>query len=149
MVQLISNFMLVSTEWQVSACFSRALYSVKLACLITQLACLITQLACLISQLACSITQLAFSSLYLIVTGLLACTRALTRVACIANTLWVVIARYVFTRLCLMHYLSSSNSPVNVRIRKHIRKDRGLILLVTRPAKINHMSANYNEFYLC
>ena len=46
-----------------------------------------------------------------------------------------------------MHYLSSSNSPENVRIGNHIRKGRGLILLVTGPAKINHLSANYTEFY--
>ena len=50
---------------------------------------------------------------------------------------------------CHVHYLSSSNSPVHVRIRKHIRKGRGLILLVTGPAKINHLRANYTEFYFC
>ena len=48
-----------------------------------------------------------------------------------------------------MHYLSSSNSPVNVRIGKHIHKGRGLILLVTEPAEINHLSANYTELYFC
>ena len=46
-----------------------------------------------------------------------------------------------------MHYLSSSNAQVNIRIGNHIRKGRGLILLVTGPAKINHLSANYTEFY--
>ena len=51
---------------------------------------------------------------------ILACTRALTRVACIMNMLRVLIARYVFTRVRCVHYLSSSNSPVNVRIEKHI-----------------------------
>ena len=46
-----------------------------------------------------------------------------------------------------MHYLSSSNCPVNVRIGNYIRKGRGLILLVTGPVKINYLSANYTEFY--
>ena len=45
-----------------------------------------------------------------------------------------------------MYYLSSSNSPVKVRIGNHICKGRGLILLVTGPVKINHLSANYTEF---
>ena len=131
-VQLISNFMLASTESRVSTYFSRALY--WNSCSITQLACLITKLTCL--------------SL-LIVSGLLVCTRALTQVACIANTLRVLIVCYVFTWVRHVHYLSSSNSPVNVRIGIHIRKGRGLILLVTRPAVINHLSAIYTEFYFC
>ena len=97
----------------------------------------------------CSITQLACSSLYLIVTGLLVCAQALTRAACIMNTLWVLIARYVFTRVCRMHYMTSSNSSVNVRIGNHICKGRVLILLMTRPARINYLSANYTEFYFC
>ena len=75
------------------------------------------------------------------------CVRTVTRVACIANTLRVLIACYVFTRVGHVHYLSSSNSPVNVRIGKHICKARGLILLVTRPVKINHLSTNYTKFY--
>ena len=83
----------------------------------------------------------------LIVTGLLACARALTQAACIANTLQVLIARYVFTRVHRVQYLSSSNSPVNIRIGNHTHKGRGLILLVTKPVKINHLSANYTEFY--
>ena len=58
--------------------------------------------------------------------GLLACSRAITRAACIVNTLRVLIARYVFTRVSRVHYLSSSNSPVKVRIGKHICKGRGL-----------------------
>ena len=53
----------------------------------------------------------------------------------------------MFTPVSYMHYLSSGNSPVNVRIGKHIRKGRGLVLLVVGPAKINHLSANYTEFY--
>ena len=57
------------------------------------------------------------------------------------------IACYVFTRAHCVHYLSSSNSPVNVRIRKHICKGRGLVLLVTWPVKINHLNVNYIEFY--
>ena len=72
-----------------------------------------------------------------------------TRAACIANTLRVLIALYVFARVSHMHYLSSSNSPVIVRIGKHTRKGRGLVLLVTGPAKINHLNANYTEFYFC
>ena len=108
--------------------------------------CTLLKLACSITQLACSITPLACLSL-LVVTGLLAFTRALTRAACIANTLRVLIARYMFTPVSHMHYLSSSNSPVNVRIGKHIRKCRGLVLLVVGPVKINHLSANYTEFY--
>ena len=108
--------------------------------------CTLFKLACSITQLACSITPLACLSL-LVVTGLLAFTRALTRVACIANTLRVLIARYMFTPVSYMHYLSSGNSPVNVRIGKHIRKGRGLVLLVVGPVKINHLSANYTEFY--
>ena len=51
--------------------------------------------------------------------------------------------------VCLVHYLSSSNSPVNVRIGKLICKGRGLILLVTGPTVINYLSANYTEFYFC
>ena len=109
--------------------------------------CTLLKLACLITQLTCLITQLVCSSLYLIITGLLACARALTWVACIANTLWVLIAHYVFIRVRRVHYLSSSNSPVNIRIRNHICKGRGLILLMTGPAEINHFSANYTEFY--
>ena len=62
MVQLISNFMLVSTELRVSALF----------------------LLCTLLKLACSVTLLACSSL-LIVTGLLASTRALTPESCIAK----------------------------------------------------------------
>ena len=46
-----------------------------------------------------------------------------------------------------MYYMTSSNSPVNVRIGSHICKGRGLILLVTRSAIINNLSANYTEFY--
>ena len=89
------------------------------------------------TQLACSITQLVCSSLYLIVLGLVAweCTQALTQAACIMNTLRVLIACNVFTRVCHVHYMSSSNSPVNVRIGNHICKGKGLILLVTGPAK--------------
>ena len=97
---------------------------------------------------ACLITELACSSL-LIVMGLLACARALTRAACIANTLRILIAHYMFTQACCVHYLSSSNSPLNFRIEKHIRKGRRLILLVTGPAVINHLSTNYTEFYFC
>ena len=41
-----------------------------------------------------------------------------------------------------VHYLSSSNSPVNVRIGNHICKGRELILSVTWPAKINYLSTN-------
>ena len=63
------------------------------------------------------------------------------------KTLHVLIAHYVFTRVRHMHYLSSSNSPVNVKIGKRISKGRGLILLVTKPAKLNHLIANYTEFY--
>ena len=59
------------------------------------------------------------------------------------SLLQVLISRYMFTRVCRMHYLSSSNSPLNFRIGKHIHKGRGLILLVMRPAKINYLSANY------
>ena len=102
--------------------------------------------SCTVLKLACSITPLACLSL-LVVTGLLAFTRALTRAACIANTLRVLIARYMFTPVSHMHYLSSGNSPVNIRIGKHIRKGRGLVLLVVGPAKINHLRANYTEFY--
>ena len=83
------------------------------------------------NHLTCVFTQLACSSLYLIVTGLLTCTWALTQAAYIANTLWVLIACYVFIRVRHAHYLSSSNSPVNFRIGNHICKGRGLILLVT------------------
>ena len=106
--------------------------------------CTLLKPTCSITQLACLITELACSSL-LIITGLLACAPALTRAACIANTLWVLIR----SSLCVhtSHYLSSSNSPVNVRIGKHIRKGKGFILLVTGPAVINHLSANYTEFY--
>ena len=110
--------------------------------------CTLLKLACSITQLACSITPLACSSL-LVVTGLLACARALTRVACIAITLRILIARYMFTPVSHVHYLSSGNSPVNVRIGKHICKGRGLVLLVIVPAKFNHLSANYTEFYFC
>ena len=53
------------------------------------------------------------------------------------------------TRVSHMYYLSSSNSPVNVRIGKHTHKGRGLVLLVTGPAKINHLNANYTEVYFC
>ena len=104
--------------------------------------------SCTLLKLACSITPLACSSL-LVVTGLVACARALTRVACIAITLRILIARYMFTPVSHVHYLSSGNSPVNVRIGKHICKGRGLVLLVIGPAKINHLSANYTEFYFC
>ena len=113
-VQLISDFMLASTE----------------SCLF---------FSCTWLKLVYSITQLTYSSLYLIVTSLLVCTRALTRAACIANTLWVLIGCHVFTWVCRVHYLSSSNSTVNIRIGNHIRNGRGLILLVTRPSKINHL----------
>ena len=130
MVQLISNFMLGSTESRESLFFS----------------CTLLKLACSITNLVCSITQLACSSL-LIVTDLLARAQALTRAACIANTLRDLIALYMFTRVSHVYYLSSSNSPVNVRIGKHICKGRGLILLLTGPAKINHLSANYTKFY--
>ena len=58
------------------------------------------------------------------------CTQALTQVVCIANTLQVLIACYVFTQVCNMHYLSTSNSPVPVRIGNHTPKCRALILLV-------------------
>ena len=126
MVQLISNFMLASTKLWVSAFFSYTLL----------------KLVCLISQLTCS-------SLYLIVTGLLACAQAITRVACIANMWRVLITHYVFTGVHHVHYVSSRNSPVNIMIGKHIRKGRGLILLVNGSAKINHLSTNYTEFYFC
>ena len=66
--------------------------------------------------------------------------------ACIANTLRVLIACYMFTPVRRVHYLSSSISPVKGRIGNHIRKGRGLILLVTGPAIINHLSTNYTEF---
>ena len=108
--------------------------------------CTLLKLMCSITEFACLITELACSSL-LIVTGLLACARGLTWAACIANTLWVLIARYVFTRFCCVHYLSISNFPVNVRIGKHICKGRGLIPLVTGPVVISHLSTNYTEFY--
>ena len=49
--------------------------------------------------------------------------------------------------LHVLFELCSSNSQI--KIGNHIRKGRGLILLVTRPAKINHLSTNYTEFYLC
>ena len=54
--------------------------------------------------------------------ALLVYTRALTRAACIANTLQILIARYVFTRVRRVHYLGSNNSSVNVRIGNHICK---------------------------
>ena len=98
--------------------------------------CTLLKLACSITQLACSITPLACSNL-LVVTGLLACARALTRVACIAITLRILIARYMFTPVSYVHYLSSGNSPVNVRIGKHICKGRGLVLLVSYRASEN------------
>ena len=110
--------------------------------------CTLLKLACSITQLTCSITPLTCSSL-LVVTGLLACARALTQAACIENTLRVLIARYMFTPVSHVHYLSSGNSPVNVRIEKHICKGRGLVLLDIGPTKINHSSANYTEFYFC
>ena len=59
---------------------------------------------------------------FVIVMGLLACTQALTRAACIANTLWVLTARYVFTRVRCVQYSSSSNSSVPVRIGNHTSK---------------------------
>ena len=122
MVRLISNFMLVSTESQLNVFFSCTLKT------------------CMFNH----------STRVLIVTGLLGYARALSQVACIVvNTLQVLIARYVFTRVCCVHYLSSINSPVKVRIGNHTRKGRGLILLVTLPAKINHLSTNYTEFYFC
>ena len=62
-------------------------------------------------------------------------TRTLTWVACIANTLRVLISRYMLTWALCLHYLSSSNSTVNVRIGNHICKGRWLILLVTGPCK--------------
>ena len=62
--------------------------------------------------------------------GLLVCAQALIRAACIANTLRVLTARYVFTLVRRVHYLSSSNSPVPVRIGNYTSKDRSLILLV-------------------
>ena len=65
------------------------------------------------------------------------------------NTLRVMIAHYVFTRVCPVYNLSSSNSPVNVKIGNHTRKGGGLILLVTGSAKINNLSANYTEIYFC
>ena len=46
-----------------------------------------------------------------------------------------------------MHYMTISNSPVNVGIGNHICKGRGLVLLVTWPAKINNLNANYTELY--
>ena len=107
--------------------------------------CTLLKLACSIIQLTCSITPLACLSL-LVVMGLLVCARALTRAACIANMLRVLVARYMFTPVSCVHYLSSGISPVNIRIGKHIRKGRELVLLVTGPAKINHLSANFTEF---
>ena len=65
-----------------------------------------------------------------IVMGLPVCALTLTRAACIANTLQVLTAHYVFTRVRHMHYLSSSNSPVLIRIGNHTIKGRLLILLV-------------------
>ena len=53
---------------------------------------------------------------------ILACTQALTQAECTVNMLRVLIARYVFTRVRCVHYFSSSNSPVNVRIEKHIHQ---------------------------
>ena len=61
-------------------------------------------------------------SFYLIFTGLLVCTGTPTQAAWIVNTLRALIARYVFTRACCMHHLSSSNSPVPVRIGNHTCK---------------------------
>ena len=59
---------------------------------------------------------------FVIIMGLLVCTQALTQAACIANTLRVLTARYVFTLVCRVHYLSSSNSPVPVRIGNYTSK---------------------------
>ena len=86
--------------------------------------------SCTLLNLTCLITQLACSSLYLIITSLLVCARAITQAACISNMLQVLIPRYMFKRVCHEYYRSSSNSTVPVRIGNHTRKCRALILLV-------------------
>ena len=48
------------------------------------------------------------------------------------RTVWVLIAHYVFTLVRRVHYLSSSNSPVAVRIGNHTHKGKALILLVMK-----------------
>ena len=102
-----SNFMLASTESQVNACF--LVHSIE-------------------AHVFNHSTRML--SLYLMFMGLLACAWALTRVAYIANTLQVLIAHYMFTNVCRVHYSSSSNSPVSVRIGNHTSKGRTLVLLV-------------------
>ena len=107
-VQLIFNFMLTSIQ-------------ITRDCLF---------FSCTLLKLACLIAQLAYSSLYLIITDLLVCFWALTRAACIANMLQVITARYVFTQVWHVQYLSSSNSSVPVRFGNHTHKGNELIQLV-------------------
>ena len=109
MVQLISNFMLVSTESRVTAYF---LVHFIETCVFNHSTHVFNHSTRVFKFVACH----GF---------ILVCTRALTRAACIVNMLPVLIARYVFTRVCCVHYLSSSNSPVNVRTEKHIRQGYG------------------------
>ena len=73
--------------------------------------------SCTLLKLVCLITQLTCSGLYLIITGLLAYAQAVTRASCIANVLRILKARYVITRVRRMHYLSSSNSPVQLGLK--------------------------------
>ena len=146
MVQLISNFMLAITKSQVSACF--LVHSIETHVFNH-------------STHICNLSTCVFDH----------STRVFNHSTCMFK---FVFDRHRFTSVCSsfnsngMHYeyitssdsllrvltssshalyLSSSNSPVKVRIGKHICKGRGLILLVTGPARINHLSANYTEFY--
>ena len=80
-------------------------------------------------KLAYLITQLVWLSLCFIVMGLLKCARALPQVTCIVNMLRDLVARYMFTQVRCMQYLSSNNSLVAVRIGNHTRKGKALILL--------------------
>ena len=109
------------------------------SCTLLKLACSNTQLVCLITELACSkkfVDRHGFTGVFSSFNSSgMHCEYVMS-----SNSL---------LRVHTSHYLSSSNSPVNIRIGKHIRKGRGFILLVTGPAVINHLSANYTEFYFC
>ena len=52
-----------------------------------------------------------------------------------------------FTRVCRMHYLSSSNSPLPIRTGNHTRKGRALILLLM--TNFYYLYLKFNNHWLC
>ena len=139
-VQLISNLMLASTESRVSACFLK--HSIKTH-------------VCNHSTRVFNHSTRTFNHSTHVFKFVFDC-HGFTSVGLSSNSSGMHCEyitssdnRYMLIQVHRMHYLSSSNSPVNVRVGNHIRKGRGLILLVIGPAKFNHLSANYTEFYFC